>query len=255
MAIAVDASSPIRWTGTISSGGTITSASFTAPANALLVITCQGDSNAGTSAHDVTCADSGGLAWTEQVARLDQETTLGGCSAIFTARTTSATSRTVSVGWTGGAGGTNRRYSAKAYVLTGVDVDGVPVDTVGANNEGGSTTNNLTTTSLTPGATGLLIATSCDWSASGSFEASSNLTQDTTTYAGAISVCSGYRTCASGVGVSGNLNAAGGAAAQHKWVQLVLREAAAAATTAVLPPAFRFVTGRVRNQKKKRRAS
>jgi hypothetical protein len=127
------------------------------------------------------------------------------------------------------------QISAKCYVLTGVDVDGTPVDSVTANNEGGSTTNNLTTTSVTPGATGLLIAADTDWQALGSFEASSDLTQDTTTFAGLVSVCDGYKVCTSGVGVTGNLNAAGSSAAQHKWCQIVVREGY------VAPPVSEYV--------------
>jgi len=228
MAIAVDASSPVRWTGTPSSPvGTIVSASFTAPTDALLVACVSGD-GIGTDAAVITMSDSGGLAWTLRVARTWSETTDGGYSGIYTARTTSSTSRTVTM--TASAGISAKRYSIKLYVLTGVDVGGTPVDTVGANNEGGSTTNNLTTTSITPGANGLLICCDTDWNQLGVYT-SSDLTIDTADYAGAISVCSGYKTCTSGAGVTGNLNAGGTGAAQHKWCQVTVRESASAATS------------------------
>src|SRR5687767_2120419 len=130
MAIAVDASSPVRWHGASASGSAITSASFTAPADALLVVCVSQDSNLnGTWTFAVS--DSGGLAWTERVRRDPSESTTEAGSAIFTARTTSAVARTVAYNptWTLSTA-SNRRKSCRLYVLTGVDVDGTPVDTV-----------------------------------------------------------------------------------------------------------------------------
>lgn len=189
------------------------------------------------SAWVAAVSDSGGLTWTEQVTRTIDESIDGGAASIWTARTTSSTARTVDwvPTWSGvGA----QRLSAKLYVLTGVDVDGTPVDTVGANNEGGSTTNNLTTSSITPGANGFLICADTDWNQLGVFDSSSDLTQDTADYTGQISVCSGYKTTLSGVGVTGNLNAAGSSAARHKWCQITVREAAAAGRTTKNTRAF-----------------
>jgi voltage-gated potassium channel Kch len=234
MSIAVDASSPARWTGQPANGGTLVSASFTAPADALLVVTLQadGDSTAnGTVGHTVT--DSGGLAWTKQVERLVSEATDGGTSAIWTARTTSAVARTITITRSHTLNtAQTRRVSAVCRVLTGVDVDGTPVDTVSASNEGGSAgdaNNDVTTTSLVPGATGLLIVSDLDWNTNGAMS-SSNLTIDHQEYAGEIDVIDGYRTCTAGVSVSANLNAAGtGSSAQHKWTQIIVREAAATA--------------------------
>lgn len=234
MAIAVDSSTPARWTGTWngSNGGSITSASFTAPADALLVLCATVDTgNGATSAASLSASDSGGLTWTKRVERLGSETTAGGGSAVFTARTTSSASRTVTLtganpGAPGGQWGTGRA-SAKLYVLTGVDVDGTPVDTVGANNEGGSAANPLNTTSITPGANGLLVAADTDWSQLGAMT-SSDLTLDTADYAGAISVASGYKACTSGVGVTGNFDPPAGTP-QHKWTQVTVREASGGA--------------------------
>lgn len=232
MAVAVDASTPARWAGASASGTATTSASFTAPADALLVACVSWDGGDAATHGNFTYAfsDSGGLTWTLQVMRTHRETTDGGASAIYTARTTSAVARTAAttLTWTVNTSN-NIRRSVKLYVLTGVDVDGTPVDTVGANNEGGSGTNNLTTTSITPGADGLLLCSDTDWNALGAFQASSDLTQDTAHYTGEISVCSGYKVTTSGVGVTGNLNAAGGSAAQHKWTQVTVRAAAAVA--------------------------
>lgn len=227
MSAAVDASTPIRWAGTPAALGNSTSASFTAPTDALLVLCLNADG--GTANLTIAVTDTGGLTWTERVRRDITEATTGGHSSIWTARTTSTTARTVNWTRTGGDS-SGKQVSAKLYVVTGVDVGGTPVDTVSAANEGGSATNNLTTTSVTPGANGLLFVCDTEWNALGNFEASSNLTEDKATYTG-ISVDSGYRTCSSGVGVTANLNAFGAAAAQHKWCQVVVREAAAGGAT------------------------
>lgn len=232
MAIAVDASTPARWATSSASGVASTSSSFTAPANALLVLCANLDADT-SSCGTVTpaVADSGGLTWTQRVRRATNETTDGGETVIYTARTTSSTSRTVdwNPSWTVNTG-TAHQKSAKLYVLTGVDVDGTPVDTVGANNEGGSGTNNLTTSSITPGANGLLVACDTDWNALGTMT-SSDLTMDTAHYAGLMSVSSGYKTTTSGVGATANLNAGGSASAQHKWTQVTVRESTAAQDT------------------------
>jgi hypothetical protein len=225
VAVAVDASTPAFWTKLIGISDTMVSASFTAPANALLVATacCDGGSDT-TWGTLFVFTDSGGLTWTERVRRSWSETTTGGASIIATARTTSSVSRTVTFN-RGTTGASTQRTHCKLYVLTGVDVDGTPIDTVTANNEGGSGTNNLTTTSITAGANGLLICADCDWNELGVFT-SSDLTIDTADYTGKISVMSGYKSVTSGASVNGNLNAGGTGTAQHKWTQIIVRELA-----------------------------
>lgn len=224
-AVAVDASSPIRFTGTPANGGTIVSASFTAPANSLIVCVITGDGD--TSTHGAvtrTVTDSGGLTWTNQVTRAVNETTDGGMSQIATAIQTTSAARTVTITESHSLQTTTGlRVSVKIYVFTGADIAGTPVDTVTASNEGGSATNNLTTTSVTPGANGMLVVGGTDWVALG-VPASSDLTADAADYAGAISVISGTKAVSSGVGATANLDAAGTAAAQWKWCQIVVRE-------------------------------
>lgn len=224
MAIALDGSTPVRWAGTPAGGGTIVSASFTAPTDAYLVLDVESDGTSGQMPNTPTVSDSGGLTWTKRVERSYGETTDGGYSAFWTARTTNSVSRTITV--TSGVSNQTKRHSAKLRVFTGVDVDGTPVDTVGANNEGGSGTNNLTTATITAGAAGVLVCADCDFNQLGAFQSSSDLTQDTADYAGEISVCSGYKTVSSGASVNGNLNAGGTGTAQHKWCQIIVREAA-----------------------------
>jgi len=222
VSVAVDASSPIRFSGVLASGGTTVSASFTAPANSLIVVCVESDgatASQGTVTNAVT--DSGGLAWTKQVERTVAEATDGGMSAIWTAPQVSSAARTVTITHTRSSGA-DVRVTGKVYVVTGTSL---AVDTVAAANEGGSATNNLTTTSITPGGTGLLIAADCDWTAGGDANhEAGDLTQDTTFWAGLISVCDGHKACTEAVGVTANLNSGGTAAAQHKWCQVVVRE-------------------------------
>jgi hypothetical protein len=113
-------------------------------------------------------------------------------------------------------------------VRTGADITGTPVDTVGANNEGGNLNNSITTTAITPGGNGHLEVCDSEWQAAGIFEASSDLTQESATWSLEFSVCTGYKACTSGVPVTANLNAFGGTAVQHKWVQVVILAAAEA---------------------------
>lgn len=234
MAALVDASSPIRFSVKTASNTNADSASFTAPANSLLVLCISHDGSTGTHGTlttTISLTTGTALTWTKQVERALAETTDGAASIIYTAPAVASEARVVRVNstWTLSTGVTLQR-SIKLYVVTGVDLGGTPVDTVGANNEGGSATNNLTTTSITPGANGLLVACDCDWSALGVFQTSADLTQDTATFAD-ISVCSGYKAVTSGVGATANLDAAGAGAAQHKWCQIVVREAAGGGAT------------------------
>lgn len=235
MAALVDASSPVRFNVLGTPSFTATSASFTAPANSLIVATVQlnGSGDAGAAVFSVTSTPS--LTWTERVTRQDNEATLGATSSIWTAPQVTSASRTVTITWTSGAANSPpRRASGKVYVITGADLAGTPVDAVTGANESGSGTNNYTTPSLTPGADGLLIVSDAEWNALGAFEASSDLTQDTAHHAGEMSVCSGYKACLSGVAVTANLNAAGAGTPQHKVTQIIVRAAPPPSGSAVL---------------------
>lgn len=228
MAIAVDASSPVRWSASLAAGGTMDSASFTAPADSflVLVINCDGNNDSnytnGTSTPTVSLSTGTALTWTKRVERTWSETTAGGQSVIWTAPAVTSEARVVRI-TKDAASVSTLRTAAKLYVLTGVDISGTPVDSVTASNEGGTNTDPTNTTSLTPGANGLLIVAATDWSQTGAIT-SSNLTVESGDYAGAITASSGYRTCTSGVAVGGNLNPP--ATPQFKWCQLIVREAA-----------------------------
>jgi hypothetical protein len=230
MAIRVDSSSPIRFNATGTPPFSQASASFTAPANSLLVL-CANLNDSDGSAITSAVSDSGGLTWTQQVARLSTETTAGAESSIWTAVQTTSAARTVTLQWSGTATSPPRRISGKVYVVTGADLAGTPVDTVGASNEGGSLVNDMTTTAVTPGANGLLFVNDSEWQAGGVFDASSDLTQESQSWATEFSVCSGYKACVSGVAVTANLNGNTSAGVQHKWCQIVVRAAAEGAQT------------------------
>lgn len=215
--LAVDASSPILFT--TAGAATVDSASFTAPANSLIVLVSMIDTSSGV---DITITPSltvgTALTWTLQVVRNASETTTDGATYIHTAVATTSEARTVRAT----SSNTTLRRAHKIYVVTGANIGGTYVDTVSASNEGGSTVNNLTTTSITPGANGLLIAGDTDWNALGTMT-SSDLTLTTAHYAGAISVACGYKTATSGVAITANFDASGASNAQHKWCQIIVK--------------------------------
>lgn len=228
--MAID-SSVARFSGAQSGTIAQSSGSFTAALDSILLLCGHADS-AGSEPFTLVASDSGGLTWTKLVERTAAETTGGGACAWFWARVTAAVSRTVSIARSANSTGT-LQLSGKVYILTGYDADGTLFDAITANNEGGSLTNSITTTAITAGADGTGFAGDTDWAALGAFDASADLTQDTVDIPGAISVCSGYKAVISGASVTMNLNAAGSAAAQHKWVTALARLAAAAGAAAV----------------------
>ncbi len=225
MAIAIS-STVARWAGVnTANGATFVSGSFTPADTTLIVCFIEIDTGTGDTDSITYTPSGGGLSWTQRVIRSTDDATQFGASSIWTAPVSTGASMTITITRGGGASGGSGRLSGRALVISGYDTT-TPVDSVGASNEGGSGTNNLTTTSITPGANGFLCAADCDWNALGAFQASSDLTQNTAHYAGQISVCDGYKACTSGVGVTANLDAAGTGTAQHKWCQIVVREAA-----------------------------
>src|SRR5688572_32343873 len=120
MAIAIDASSPIRFTGTPANNVDITSASFTPPAGSVLVVCVSADTNGNTD--NITISVSGGsLTWTNRVEHDPGDAgAMGGHASIWTAVQASSVSMTVSVRRTAGNGSTGR-ISVKVYVVTGAD--------------------------------------------------------------------------------------------------------------------------------------
>lgn len=241
MGLAVDASSPARWTGqSLTNGVTFVSALFTPPSNSLLLLCLSADTWS-TETGQAFVLSGGGLTYSALVERTGTEATAGAYAGIWKAPIATG-GNPMQVTYTRTATGNANmtgRVSIKAYVLTGGDAT-TPTDTVGAANEGGSSTNSMTTTSITPGADGLLFVCGTDWQALGggtTAPTSSDLTKDAATYTGAIDAISGYKATANGVGVTANLDAAGTGTPQWKWVQANVRQAAAGGTFA---PAYVF---------------
>lgn len=238
MAIAIDGSTPARWTGTPNNGVDITSASFSPPAGSLLVLTIGADTDASADNLTLSVSDSvnGTTGWTNQVDR--DESDGGGAqeshAAIWTLADAAGGSKTVSVRRTAGLGGT-RRISCKLYVVTGQHA--TPVGNVG---EGTTTTNNTTPTILTTTADDSYVFVSVsDWSQSGS-PTSSDGVEDSADYSGAISVMSMYEAQGAAGSMSMNIDAGGSGGVEINWVGLEVKAAAAAAATA--PPPFRTPT-------------
>ncbi len=140
MAIAIDGSSPavVRV-----ASGTCTTASFTAPANSLLLALVT-IANTGTATD--TISDSGGLTWTSAVHKVGDGTRLN--AKIWWAVTTSSTSRTVAVA--PGTSADNRIMIVK--VITGTHLT-VPI---GATITGNRTTSGTVSQSITSTAIGSL---------------------------------------------------------------------------------------------------
>jgi hypothetical protein len=225
VAIAVDASSPVRWTGTPTAGVNITSAAFTPPDGSLLVLTIEDDSN---SAGNTYAAGGGGWTWTQRKAQISTT----GAAVIFTAPVTTGASMQATCQRASGTSGTDR-LSAKLYVVTGQDAS--PIGTSGS---GTSTTNNLNAaifTSTQPNSFAFVAGT--DWNQLG-VPTSSDLTKDAADYSGAISVISGYKDNGATGAQTANLDAGGSSAAKWEWAALEILPAAAGG--AAQPPIKAF---------------
>ena len=229
MAISVDDTTVVRWTGTPGNGTNITSASFTPPDNSCLVLCVNADS---TNASDITIAVSDSLSgsWSNRV-EMDLGTAGAepGHASIWRRLVTTGASMTVSVQRSAGNGSTNR-ISCKLYIITGADT----TEPAGATGKNHSATNNLSPTLYTSTADNSR-AFYCgeDWNQNGT--PTSTDTEDGADYAGAISVLSAYKaadTATAGTSVSGNLDAGGTGAAAWNWVAVEIKPAAAAG----LPP-------------------
>lgn len=219
MALAVDASSPARFTGTPDDNVDITSASFTPPAGALGVVCISTNSNG--QATLVSVSDSQGGTWTEQVRRNLTEAGFEGHASIWTRNSgLPNTSMTVSVRRTNDSGGTGAfdRVSAKAYVVTGQHA--TPVPTTG---EGSSSTNNLTASIFTSAHTNsFAFVAATEWNANG-LPTSSDLTIDAFNHAGVLSGLSGFKDLSTAGAETANLDAATTAAAEWNWAAIEVR--------------------------------
>lgn len=219
MAIAVDATTPA---GVVNNaGGSVTTASFTPPASAVLVATITGNQANSTAGLTFTMSNTGGaLTWTKVIQEdSSQAGTDNGAAAIYTAQLGSSTARTVTV-TESGAGTSVNDLGLKVWVVTGADLS-----LTGGNNRGASATNNLTTTSFTSAsAASLVFAAGSDWNALGNPTSSDLLSLFVGTDTGNLSHIHGYHTIASlGASVTANLDAGGAGAAKWVWVTAEIR--------------------------------
>jgi hypothetical protein len=127
VALALDASSPALVTATAT---TVVTASFTAPANALLVAFINYDTTASTAV-DQTVTDSGGLTWTLKGRKSSNTGSTGGTGTsggaeIWWAQTTSSTARTVTATQTGSL---THKLLVKVFTDTGVPSTGAVAGT------------------------------------------------------------------------------------------------------------------------------
>lgn len=222
MALAIDASTPARFSGT----DIVTSASFTPPTGAFLVACVNCNDNGSTGAIPVMTS-SPSLTWTTQGLRNKQDTGgLGGTAAIFTAvagsgaMTASADNNRPTPDW---------QVSCKLYVVTGQDAT-TPMDVTPT--EGSSTTNNLSASALTTATDGAWVfGAATDWAANG--VPTSTDVADGWDVGGIVSGCSVRKSAATSPAgaVTLNFDAGGTGAATWNWVAIAVRPAAAAATT------------------------
>jgi hypothetical protein len=173
--LAIDASSPaVAVNGASSSPLTATTASFTPPANSLLVVLASGDNNSVNSTGTFSVTDNLGahLTYTQRVFASNTDSPAAGSQAIiYTAPVTSSAPMTVSVTHTDNGGGGD--LAAQVVVVT----DGGNLPTVGTNAKQAFTSGSVASCSYTATATGSWgFAAVADWSAGGTMTAGTGCT-------------------------------------------------------------------------------
>jgi hypothetical protein len=236
VAVAIDASSPARATGSTTNGTLVaTTASFTPPANSVLVATAQANARTNGGGNGVgtgAITNSGtALTWTKINERnLADAGGLSGYAGIFVAVLTTSQAMTATLTMTAGTNSNDiNTPTIKLYVVTGADL----TTPNGGTTEGSSTTNALTTTGFTTvGASSMGFFSACDWNALGPTITSSDCTVDAGGAAGGtISYASGYKVLGTaGSSATFNIDAPGTNAAAWNWVTAEIEVAAAAAT-------------------------
>ncbi len=208
----VSASSPVRVNDNVVANVDVTTASFTPPANSILVVTVNIDAT-GAGDYNVVVTSAPAVAFTTNVERNRTESG-GGYAGIFTGVKTTSEPMTVSVRRTNGAAFIEK-LSVKVYVVTG----GNTTTPVGAVGEGNSAVDNFTASAYTSTVNNsLAFGTATDFSAQGL--PSSTDIEDAAHFPGAISVLSVYKSSVTTpVGTAVTLNFdAGASAPSWKWV-------------------------------------
>jgi hypothetical protein len=224
MAVAVDASSPAIATNTTSAN--LTCAAFNPPA--CLLVACIGADGTGNMTATVT-NNGTALTWTNRSERdLGDAGAQSGHASIYTAELTAGrTGMTVTLQVTGTGAGAK---ALKVYCVTGYDTSDPIGNTPG---EGSSTTNSITPTiiSAAESANSLLFVAANEFNQLG-VPTSSDLTIDTYNISGAASGLFGRKAgpTSAGGAATGNLDAAGTAAAAWNWASIEVEPAASGTT-------------------------
>lgn len=197
-----------RFSGSITTGNSITSGSFTPPNNSIIVLCIDADWSTAASGTDrAFSVAGGGLTWNS---RADSGQNNGG-AAIWTAPVTSGASMTIQVTMTGQA--TNYTTTAKAYQVTGQHAS-----PIGNSTSGGSTTNSISP-SITAAGAGRLFGAGTEWNALGA--PTSTDTEDAAHFAGLISVMSAFKAADHVSGSQSiNFDASGAGAADWRYALL-----------------------------------
>lgn len=219
----------------------VTSASFTPPANSLVLVIASLDAMTDVNATALV-TDSRGLTWVP-IAESDvgHGTTQSGHTSAWYAKSVTSASMTVSVQRNTNTG-TTHVVDFKVYVITGHDLN----QPIGAVAYGDTTTNAYTAnayTSTVNNSRGFAAMT--DWAALGA--PSSTDVEDAAHYAGAISVQSMYKasdTATSGTAVAFDMDAFGSSAPSTTWVAFEVRPAptGVCSTPAGVTGQFQWVT-------------
>lgn len=210
MAIAIDASSPAIVSNTSTAK---TTASFTAPANSVIVA-CVGLENTAT----VTITNSGtALTWSSRIVRKGGDSGAeDGYAAIFTAPAPTSAARTV----TATSSVSNNAGGLKVLVATGADL----ASPVGATGSGSSTTGTINPnvyTSTFANSRGICVAN--DWSAAGSPSSSDTEFPYDVGGTSGMAIHKAADTAVSGSSVAMNIVGAGGGTAAWNWAAIELK--------------------------------
>lgn len=209
---------------------TATTASFTAPTDAILIASVVAMDYAGTASMSWTISDSGGLSWTLINDRDYPDASIPGAVAHYWAKTTSAVARTVSAQATASAGNV-ADVILDLRVFTGADLS----DPVGAVGEGSSSTNNITPSAFTSEQNdSFLVAVAGDWNNLG-LPTSSDLTARAFSGGIGTAALSGYKSIPTAGAQTFNFDAAGSSSPLTNWCAFELKPAVAARAP---PPVF-----------------
>ncbi|MBX4191597.1 MAG: hypothetical protein KW804_02230 [Candidatus Doudnabacteria bacterium] len=219
--LAVDASSPVRFTGTPADNVNITSSSFTPPSNSLILALVSADAANATNI-TILVSDSTGLSWIQSAVMDPGHSGGNGHASVWYAVQPTAQTMTVSAKRTT-SGGSSNQISVKVYVITGFTLS----SPIGVTATGTSTTNNVTPTiytSATDNSLGFVSAT--EWNHLGL--PSSTDVYDAASYANIASL--GGRkasvTTPAGTQVTFNLDAFASSAAVWNWAAVEVKSVA-----------------------------